>query len=125
KWDRATGKTTLWPVPTQGAAPYGIALDRQENVWFAEFRRGKIGKFDPRTEKFTEYAALTQPCTIRRLGVDSTGTAWYGSFSSGKLGRIDPTTGKITEYDIPMPFAEPYDALPDRHAQIWLSDAGQ
>ena len=125
KWDRQTGKSTVWKVPTQGAAPYGIALDKDENVWFAEFRRCKIGKFDPRTEKFTEYAALTQPCTIRRLGVDSTGMVWYGGFNNGKLGKIDPATGKIVEYDIPMAFSEPYDVWPDREDKIWISDGGQ
>lgn len=125
KWDRQTGKSTVWKVPTQGAAPYGIALDPDENVWFAEFRRCKIGKFDPRTEQFTEYAALTQPCTIRRLGVDSTGIVWYGGFNNGKLGRIDPRTGKIVEYDIPMAHAEPYDVWPDRQDNIWISDGGQ
>jgi virginiamycin B lyase len=125
KWDRQTGKSTVWKVPTQGAAPYGIALDRDDNVWFAEFRRCKIGKFDPRTERFTEYAALTQPCTIRRLGIDSTGVVWYGGFNNGKLGRIDPTTGKIVEYDVPLPHSEPYDVWPDRQDNIWISDGGQ
>ena len=125
KWDRQTGKATVWKVPTQGAAPYGIALDKDENVWFAEFRRCKIGKFDPRTEKFTEYAAPTQPCTIRRLGVDSTGMVWYGGFNNGKLGKLDPNTGKIVEYDIPMAFSEPYDVWPDREDRIWISDGGQ
>lgn len=125
KWDRQTGKSTVWKVPTQGAAPYGITLDRDENVWFAEFRRCKIGKFDPRTEKFTEYQALTQPCTIRRLGVDSQGIVWYGGFNSGKLGKIDPRTGRVVEYDIPMPFSEPYDVWPDRDDNIWISDGGQ
>ncbi len=28
KWDRQTGKSTVWKVPTQGAAPYGITLDK-------------------------------------------------------------------------------------------------
>jgi virginiamycin B lyase len=125
KWDRQTGKSVVWKVPTQGAAPYGLTLDRDDNVWFAEFRRCKIGKFDPRTEKFTEYAALTQPCTIRRLGVDSTGIVWYGGFNNGKLGRIDPRTGKIVEYDVPMAFSEPYDVWPDREDKIWISDGGQ
>ena len=125
KWDRQTGKSVVWKVPTQGAAPYGLTLDRDDNVWFAEFRRCKIGKFDPRTEKFTEYAALTQPCTIRRLGVDSTGIVWYGGFNNGELGRIDPRTGKIVEYDVPMAFSEPYDVWPDREDKIWISDGGQ
>src|SRR5256886_3081979 len=90
KWDRQTGKSTVWKVPTQGAAPYGIDLDKDENVWFAEFRRCKIGKFDPRTEKFTEYEAPTQPCTIRRLGVDSKGMIWYGGVHNRQRRQNDP-----------------------------------
>jgi len=125
KWDRQTGKSTVWKVPTQGAAPYGIALDKDDNVWFAEFRRCKIGKFDPRTERFTEYVVPSQPCTIRRLGVDSQGMVWYGDFSNGKIGKIDPTSGKIVQYDIPMPFSEPYDVWADREDAIWISDGGQ
>jgi virginiamycin B lyase len=125
KWDRQTGKSIVWKVPTQGAAPYGIALDKDDNVWFAEFRRCKIGKFDPRTERFTEYVVPSQPCTIRRLGVDSQSMVWYGDFSNGKLGKIDPTTGKIVQYDIPMPFSEPYDVWADREDAIWISDGGQ
>src|SRR6266702_198170 len=125
KWDRQTGKSTVWKVPTQGAAPYGIDLDKDDNVWFAEFRRCKIGKFDPRTEKFTEYVVPSQPCTIRRLGVDSRGMVWYGDFSNGKLGRIDPARGQIAQYDIPMPFSEPYDVWADREDAIWISDGGQ
>ena len=125
KWDRQTGKSTVWKVPTQGAAPYGIDLDKDDNVWFAEFRRCKIGKFDPRTEKFTEYVVPSHPCTIRRLGVDSQGMVWYGDFSNGKLGKIDPTSGKIVQYDIPMPFSEPYDVWADREDAIWISDGGQ
>src|SRR5438876_4084893 len=125
KWDRQTGKSVVWKVPTQGAAPYGIDLDRDDNVWFAEFRRCKIGKFDPRTEKFTEYVVPSQPCTIRRLGVDSRGMVWYGDFSNGKIGRIDPASGQIVQYDIPMPFSEPYDVWADREDAIWISDGGQ
>jgi len=125
KWDRQTGKSTVWKVPTQGAAPYGIDLDKDDNVWFAEFRRCKIGKFDPRTEKFTEYVVPSQPCTIRRLGVDSRGMVWYGDFSNGKLGRIDPARSQIVQYDIPMPFSEPYDVWADREDAIWISDGGQ
>jgi virginiamycin B lyase len=125
KWDRQTGQSTVWKVPTQGAAPYGIDLDKDNNVWFAEFRRCKIAKFDPRTETFTEYVAPSAPCTIRRLGVDSRGTVWYGDFSNGKLGKIDPKTGTIVQYDVPMPYSEPYDVWADREDAIWISDGGQ
>ena len=125
KWDRSTERTTVWKVPTEGAAPYGITRDQNDNIWFAEFRRCKIAKFDPVTQRFTEYPAPTQPCTIRRLGIDSTGIVWYRAFSHGILGKLDPQTGEIVEYKAPLPFSEPYDAWPHPEDNIWVSDDGQ
>jgi virginiamycin B lyase len=126
KWDRQTQKTQVWKVPTAGAAPYGIEMDKEEkNVWIAEFRGCKVARFEIATEKFTEYPALTQPCLIRRLSVDPQGNVWYAVFSGGKIGKLDPKTGKIVEYTVPMPFSEPYDIQPDHDGNMWFSDGGQ
>ena len=125
KWDRKTGKLSLWEPPTPDSFPYGIVIDKMDTIWFIESRRCKVTQFDPRTEKFTEHLPLTRPCRLRRLGIDSQGTIWYGVFSHGKLGKLDPKTGKIVEYDLPMPFSEPYDTWPDREDNIWIGDGGQ
>ena len=43
-------------VPTA----YGLALDKDENVWFSEFSKdGKIGKVDAKTSKVTKYQQPT------------------------------------------------------------------
>jgi virginiamycin B lyase len=126
KWDRKTAKTKVWKVPTAGASPYGIVLDKDEkNVWIAEFRGCKVARFEIATETFTEYPALTQPCLIRRLSLDLQGNVWYAVFSGGQIGKLDPKTGKIVEYKVPMPFSEPYDIWPDPFGYMWFSDGGQ
>ena len=39
---------------------YGLALDKDENVWFSEFSKdGKIGKVDAKTGKVIKYQQPT------------------------------------------------------------------
>ncbi|MGH9783989.1 MAG: virginiamycin B lyase family protein [Terriglobia bacterium] len=125
KWDVKTGKTKVWPTPTADAGAYGMSVDRNDKVWFAEYRKCKVAMFDPATEKFTEYNSPSAPCTIRRPGIDGSGNVWYGVYSKGMLGKIDPKTGKVSEWKLPMPNASPYDAVGDPSGNIWVSDGGQ
>ena len=47
----------------EARTPYGIELDKQGNIWFAEFpREGMIGKMDTETLKITKW---TPPATER------------------------------------------------------------
>lgn len=126
KWDRATQKVVaLYEPPTKNSYPYGIFVDRNDKIWFAEYAGCNITRFDPVTEKFTEYPPLTKPCQIRRLGMDAKGMVWFGIYSHGKLGKLDPATGKVVEYDLPLPYSQPYDAWPDHDGNIWVPDDGQ
>jgi virginiamycin B lyase len=125
KWDVRTGKTKVWPTPTADAGAYGMSVDRNDKVWFAEYRKCKVAMFDPATEKFTEYESPSAPCTIRRPGIDGAGNVWYGVYSKGMLGKIDPKTSKVSEWKLPMPNSNPYDAVGDPSGNIWVSDGGQ
>ena len=125
KWDVTTGTTKVWPTPTPNAGAYGMSVDRNDKVWFAEYRKCKVAMFDPETEKFTEYESPSAPCTIRRPGLDGAGNVWYGVYSKGMLGKIDPKTGRISEWKLPMENSSPYDAVGDPSGNIWVSDGGQ
>ncbi len=127
KWDRKTEKIKLWEIPTPHSFPYGIEIDKQGEVWFAELYGCAVGRFNPRTEQFTEYASR-KPCAINRLAADSKGTIWYSVFRPGRLGRLDPKTGKQTEYDV-LPFSKvkasmPYGIIADHEDKIWFGDGG-
>jgi len=122
KWDRQAGRVTkLYRYPTPWALSYGMAVDKQDNIWVAEYTGCKIAKFDQATEQFTEYASLRKRCAIFRLGVDPEGKVWYAT-RDGYLGRIDPGTGEITERRIPFKHSVPYDVQADSQGMIWFSD---
>ena len=126
KWDRTTQKVVkLYDPPTKNSYPYGIFIDKDDKIWFAEYAGCNITRFDPITEKFTEFPPLTKPCQIRRLGMDGKGIVWFGIYSHGKLGKLDPATGKMVEYKLPLAYAQPYDAWPDADGNVWIPDDGQ
>ena len=128
KWERATGKLSVYRIPTSAAIPYGMAIDKNDNVWSALWNGGKIAKFDTTTKQWTEFSPPTYPANIRRgVGVDSQNNVWFGIYAAGrrpaKLAKLDQTTGRITEWAIPYRPSEPYEGTADFEDNIWFPDA--
>lgn len=127
KWDRESGKIAVYRIPTNAAIPYGMAIDKNDNVWSALWNGGKITKFDPTNNQWTEFTPLTYPANVRRgVGVDSKNNVWFGIYAAGnrpaKVGKIDQTTGRITEWSVPRRGAQPYEATADFEDNIWFPD---
>ena len=121
------GKISVYPIPTPGAIPYGMAIDKIDNVWSALWNGGKITKFDPTNNQWTEFTPPTYPANVRRgVGVDSKNNVWFGIYAAGnrpgKLAKLDQTTGRITEWTVPHRGAQPYEATADRDDNIWFPD---
>lgn len=99
--DTRTGELIgSWQPPTHGL-PRRIQVDDNGIVWFAEYRAGKIGRFDPNTKTFQEFQLPLQDATPYALGIDKDGGVWYSSDLPDVIGRLDPTTGKTTIYPFP------------------------
>jgi streptogramin lyase len=127
KYDRETGKIEVYRIPMNSAIPYGMAVDRNDNIWSALWNYGKLTKFDPVTKQWTEFTPPTYPSNMRRgVGVDSKNNVWFGIYAAGprpaKLGKLDQTTGRITEYTIPRRGSMPYEATADFEDNIWFPD---
>jgi streptogramin lyase len=127
KYDRETGKVEVYRIPSNSAIPYGMAVDRNDNIWSALWNYGKLTKFDPTTKQWTEFTPPTYPGNMRRgVGVDSKNNVWFGIYAAGnrpaKLGKLDQTTGRITEWSIPRRGSQPYEATADFEDNIWFPD---
>jgi len=105
-------------VPTA----YGLVLDKEQNLWFAEYaENGRIGKVDAKTLKVTKWALPTVDGRPRRIQIDTDGTVWFAEFKSGAIGRFDPKTETIKEFPLPGPEATPYALGIDSNHTIWYS----
>jgi len=102
---------------------YGIALDRQGNIWFAEQRAdGRIGKVDAETLHVTKYQQPTKTGFPRRIQVDQQdGTVWFAEFQAGKLAAFDPASGNFKEFPLPGPHGTPYAVGLGADRMLWYS----
>jgi streptogramin lyase len=142
RFDPKTEKFMEFP---EAPTPYGIELDKQGNLWFAQFpKEGKIGRIDTETLKITKWtpptterlAALnknqpdenygnssTHPKTSgpRRITVDSQGIVWFGEWWGNQIGRFDPKTETFKEFALPDADPTPYAVGVDHNDYVWYS----
>ena len=126
-WERKSDTFSYWDVPIERSRPYGIIVDHNDKVWFAEYHNSGVASFDPQTKTFRHYPFTTaQPTNNRRPGVDSKNRIWIATWGSkgmqnGALYRVDPASGAVMERKIGIPFANPYSVEADEFDNIWVA----
>lgn len=126
KWDRQTDSIVYWDVPVLRSRPYGIIVDHEDVVWFADYHNSGLTSFNSATETFKHYPLLKhQPTNIRRPGVDSKGMIWASTWGSvgmqnGALYRLNPKTGEVMERKVDIEFTNPYTSEADEFDNIWV-----
>jgi streptogramin lyase/plastocyanin len=78
-------------IPTKFSAPFKIAADAQDNLWFTQVYGSSISKFEPKTGNFTEYKIPTQDSRPGGIAVDYKGRIWFTEQKGNKIGMFDPT----------------------------------
>jgi len=134
-------KATLveWPTIASGSDPYGIAVDKDGNIWFTESGstdgRSRIGKLNPMTNVLTEYRIPSDNAEPRGILVDNvdemgrklsdkTGI-WIAEHRTNKIAKFDPEGNTFVEFTRPVsgaPHGLAMDLTPSR--RIWYSDEG-
>jgi streptogramin lyase/cytochrome c2 len=127
KWDRSTDSIVWWDVPILRSRPYGITLDHNEKVWFAEYHNSSVASFDPKSETFRNYQITDAgPTNLRRLAADADNMIWAVTWGSqgmqdGALYRLNPETEAVAKYPLNIPYANPYDVAPDEQGHLWVA----
>lgn len=147
KLNPQTGDYTEYKSFSKGGSPYGLAVDSEDNVWFAQITTDRVGYVDSQTGKvgevvlpawteevsskdreigertgaITNAAPLTQKGP-RRMGADRRGGAvWVAEYWTGQLAKIDIHTKKVTEYAVPSRYSHPYAVVVDKNHMVWVS----
>ena len=125
KFDIETKKYTNFPdVPDT----YGIAVDKEGNIWAGEFTARdyrKLVKVDSKTNKVTKYKPPNTDDQLngapRRVKVDSQGYVWCADYFGGNLTRFDPKTETFKIFKIPGPTPTPYGMGVDHNDDVWYT----
>jgi virginiamycin B lyase len=118
--DRKSGKIAEYRM---SGGPYGLALDRQGNVWVCRMDADRLGKLNPRTGEISELfmGAGSRP---RRAATAPDGTLWVTLYGTGRLAHVDPVAGKvIREYAMPAGAdGGPYAVTVDGAGRVFASE---
>jgi virginiamycin B lyase len=91
--DPNTGKVKTYPIPSQGAYPYTLAIDAADNIWFVERKLGQIAKLDRSSGMITEYPVGASPYALL---VDAAGSVWVSRMDADSITKFNPKTGQIS-----------------------------
>jgi len=100
-------------------SPYGMAADRDNNLYFMDFGDESVGRVDAKTFRGTIYPTPTHHSRPRRTMLDDKGRLWFAEFAANKLGMFDLDRESIKEWDVPTPHTYPYDVYLDWNGELW------
>jgi len=100
-------------------APYGVAADAKNNLYFMDFGDQNIGRVDAKTGAATIFPTPTPNSRPRRTMLDGHGRLWFAEFAANKIAMFDTKTETFKEWDAPTPYTYPYDVFCDKHDELW------
>jgi streptogramin lyase len=100
-------------------APYGMAADKDNNLYFMDFGDESVGRVDAKTFGATIYPTPTPHSRPRRTMLDDRGRLWFAEFAANKLGMFDLERESIREWEVPTANSYPYDVYLDRNGELW------
>jgi virginiamycin B lyase len=100
-------------------APYGMAADGKNNLYFMDFGDHNIGRVDAATGAVTIFPTPTPNSRPRRTMLDDQGRLWFAEFAANKLAMFDTKAETFKEWDVPTHYTYPYDVFCDKHGELW------
>jgi len=120
--DLASGKYEMFDVfklVPGSHAPYGLAADAANNLFFMDFGGEAIGRVDAKTGQASLYPTPTTRSRPRRTMIDAQGRLWFAEFAANKVAMFDPKEEAFREWEAPTPHTYPYDVFVDRNGELW------
>ncbi len=111
---------TEFPIPTPGAAPFGVAAGPDGAVWFTEFNANQIGRVAP-GNIIAEYPIPSTSSFPNGIAPGPDGALWFTELLANKIGRIT-TSGAITEFAIPTLSSSPFNIAAGPDGALWFTE---
>jgi virginiamycin B lyase len=100
-------------------APYGMAADSENNLYFMDFGGEAVGRVDAKTLTPTLFPTPTEKSRPRRTMLDGQGHLWFTEFAANKLAMFDIKSEAFQEWNVPTPHTYPYDVYRDKNGELW------
>src|SRR5208337_3551227 len=104
------------------ANPYGIIVDKNGVIWFAESGSGNIARYEPTTGTFSEFSLPQAGTRPFYLTIDDNGSVWASETQYNQIVKFDPTANSFKQYSIPTTGAVPGGIAADKNGNIWFTE---
>jgi streptogramin lyase/putative copper export protein/methionine-rich copper-binding protein CopC len=104
------------------ANPYGIAVDRNGTVWFAESGSGNLASYQPSTGTFTEVTLPQSGSRPFYVAIDNNSEVWTTETQYNQIVMFNPTTSTFKQYPIPTSGAVPGGITTDLNGNVWFTE---
>ncbi len=122
--DPRTGEQKTYKTPNPIWAPHGIAIDKDDTVWFAALKAGVV-HFDPKTGNWDTFGKTAE--SHKDMGgltpfLDTEGNVYWTDIRFNKVGRLDRKTREWKYFEGPTPAGSPYGGFVDRENKFWHAE---
>ena len=115
-----------WNLPNAGSRPRRIAITPDDAIYYSDYSRGYLGRFDPKTGKVDEWPSpggtRSEPYGIAFTG----GVIWYSEsgVQPNTVVRFDPKTEKFQSWPIPSGGGVVRNMMPTRDGNLVMACSG-
>ena len=116
---------TKYPIPTPYSFPFGIAIDKQGNIWFTELEGNKLGEISANSSSVTEVGIpLNAPYGAEPSGitVDDNDRIWMTM--PGVNGIASYYQGNFQFYNMTGLVVSPVGIAADSQGNLWFTQHG-
>jgi len=121
----ATHAFTKYAIRTSNSFPFGIAVDKQGNVWFTELFGNKLGEISANTGSITEFnIPINAPYGAEPSGitVDDNGAIWMTLPGVDGIGSY--SQGNFQFYNMTGLVVSPVGIAADSQGNLWFTQHG-
>ena len=115
------GATTVCPIATGSASPFGLVLGPDKRMWFTEFKTANVGAVTTSC-KVTEYPlGISPPSDAIDITVGADKNLWFTTDFNG-IGRVT-TSGAVSFFNLPDNPSQPTSLTLGSDGNIWFLEA--
>lgn len=96
------GSFTRYDVGSEGATPFGVAIEKSGTVWTTLQGTDQVGRIS-NDGQVTTFDPPTRNSGLGDIAVDGGGAVWFLELRANKVGRF--AGGRFTEFTVPTPSA--------------------
>jgi virginiamycin B lyase len=115
-----------YALPNAGSRPRRIAITSDDVLWYGDFARGYLGRFDPKAGKISEWPSPSGPKS-QPYGITAVnGAVWYSESGTkpNTVVRFDPATEKFQTWLIPSGGGVVRNMVHSPNGDLWLACSG-